>query len=160
MSAKARSPPVAGSIAQILPIRQCAENASSGSACGAEIARVALLLALVALVQAPQVADPPERESSVIVYGDDPCPQPQADDEIVVCARRPEEERYRIPEPLRRADRPPVTSWTSQVAALEEAQRETRPDGCSVVGSFGQTGCTQEMLRRWRAERRALESGR
>ena len=115
------------------------------------------LLAFAAL--APAAAqEPPERETSVIVYGDDPCPQPQAEDEIVVCARRPEEERYRIPEPLRRAaDRPPETSWSSQVAALEEAQRETRPDGCSVVGSFGQTGCTQEMLRRWRAERRALE---
>ena len=114
--------------------------------------------ALLAFAAAPAAAQqPPGRESNVIVYGDDPCPQPQAEDEIVVCARRPEEERYRIPEPLRRAaDRPPETSWSSQVAALEEAQRETRPDGCSVVGSFGQTGCTQDMLRRWRAERRAL----
>ena len=126
------------------------------------IVRLRLSAALLAFASvAPAAAqEPPERESSVIVYGDDPCPQPQAEDEIVVCARRPEEERYRIPEPLRRADRPPETAWTSQVAALEEAQRETRPDGCSVVGSFGQTGCTQDMLRRWRAERRAMEGAR
>lgn len=118
------------------------------------------LLVLIAIIQAPDAAHPPEREANVIVYGDDPCPQPTAEDEIVVCARRPEEERYRIPEPLRRSSRPPPAAWTTRVAELEDAQRDTRPDSCSPVGSFGQTGCTQEMMRRWRAERRAMQRQR
>ena len=41
-----------------------------------------------------------EKVNIVIVYGDDACPQSQGDD-IVVCARKGEEERFRIPEPLR-----------------------------------------------------------
>ncbi|MGZ8335273.1 MAG: hypothetical protein ACXWU1_01265 [Allosphingosinicella sp.] len=96
----------------------------------------------------------PEREANVIVYGDDPCPAAPDDAEIVVCARRPEEERYRIPEALRRSSRPAETSWTTRTEDLEAAQRDTRPDGCSVVGSFGQSGCTQQMVRDWYAERR------
>ena len=40
------------------------------------------------------------RVSEIIVYGTDPCPR-STDDEIVVCARKPESERFRIPEALR-----------------------------------------------------------
>ena len=29
------------------------------------------------------------------------------------------------------------------------------PDSCSVIGSWGQSGCTQQLIRQWRAERRA-----
>ncbi|MFN3593030.1 MAG: hypothetical protein ACK4TG_12710, partial [Thermaurantiacus sp.] len=34
------------------------------------------------------------RTRTVLVYGDDPCPKSENPDEIIVCARRPEEERY------------------------------------------------------------------
>jgi hypothetical protein len=107
----------------------------------------------VAAIGGTALAQAPQRERNVIVYGDDPCPESQGD-EIVVCGRRPEEERYRIPELLRRGDRRAEQSWGTRAAELEDAQRDTRPDGCSVVGSFGQSGCTQDMIRRWRAERR------
>ena len=116
------------------------------------------LLATCLLNGASASAQPPERQENVIVYGDDPCPASEGD-EIVVCARRPEEERYRIPAPLRRGGQP-ETSWANNAAALEDAQRDTRPDSCSVVGSFGQTGCTQQMLRNWHAERRARSQRR
>jgi len=115
--------------------------------------KLALSLGLAAIGGAA-LAQAPQRERNVIVYGDDPCPESQGD-EIVVCGRRPEEERYRIPEPLRRGDRRGEQAWGTRAAELEDAQRDTRPDGCSVVGSFGQSGCTQDMVRRWRAERRA-----
>jgi hypothetical protein len=108
-----------------------------------------------AAAAAAQPADPPARQETLVVYGDDPCPVAEDEDEIVVCARRPEEERYRIPAPLRRGDRPSETAWSSQLEALEDAQRDSRPNSCSVVGSFGQSGCMQQMLRRWHAERRA-----
>ncbi len=38
--------------------------------------------------------------------------------------------------------------------------RFTRQNSCSVVGSGGETGCTQTMLREWWAERSAIEATR
>lgn len=95
----------------------------------------------------------PERESRLTVYGNDPCP-PSVDGEIVVCARRPEEERYRIPPALRQT-RPTEVAWGARVADLEETSRIGRPNSCSVVGAYGQGGCTQALIRDWYAERRA-----
>lgn len=115
-------------------------------------------LAISLLISAPLLpalaqAKAPERESTVLVYGDDPCPQARGD-EVVVCARRPEEERYRIPRRIRERQ-PTETSWASRVESHEEVSRPMRPGSCSVVGSFGQSGCTQELIRQWYAERRA-----
>jgi hypothetical protein len=98
----------------------------------------------------------PQRETNLVVYGEDPCPEPADEEEIVVCARRPEQERYRVPAPLRRGEQLRETAWSSRAADLEEAQRDTRPDSCSVVGSFGQSGCTQQLLRAWRDQRRGV----
>jgi hypothetical protein len=124
-----------------------------------------LAVLLIALNAAPAAAQPsqapPTRESTIIVYGEDPCPQPANENEAVVCARRPEEERYRIPRPIR--ERQPIeTSWASRVAGLDDESRPMRPNSCSVVGTGGQTGCTQSMIRQWfleRAARRAAEAG-
>jgi len=114
--------------------------------------------ALAATAPAFAQSSAPERESNVIVYGEDPCPR-SSDEEIVVCARRPEEERYRIPRELReRRDRHSAVSMNARAEALDEAQRDTRPGSCSVVGSGGQSGCAQQMLREWHAERRARRS--
>ena len=124
-----------------------------------------LVLALAAASPAPllafaQPADAPDdRQTTLVVYGDDPCPR-STEDEVVICARQPEEERYRIPEALRRSSRPPELGGISRVEALEESQRDTRPGSCSVVGSFGHTGCTQDMIRQWYADRRARRSRR
>jgi hypothetical protein len=118
-------------------------------------AAIALALALASFGPATAADEPgPHGERSLVVYGDDPCPPSQGDD-IVVCARRPEEERYRIPAPLRREGRRTEQSWGTRAAELDEAQRDGRPNSCSVVGSFGQTGCTADMLRQWANERRA-----
>lgn len=109
-----------------------------------------LLIALIAPL--PATAQPPARESSLVVYGDDPCPEVAG--EVVVCARRPEEERYRIPRPIR--ERQPIeTSWASRVEGLEEESRPMRPGSCSAVGSGGFTGCAAALIRQWYAERRA-----
>lgn len=116
----------------------------------------AFLIALNAAPALTQVQPPaePARESTIIVYGEDPCPQPESESEAVVCARRPEEERYRIPRQLR--ERQQIeTSWASRVEGLEEESRPMRPGSCSVVGSGGQSGCTNALIRQWFAERRA-----
>ena len=104
-----------------------------------------------------QDGETPRRESVLVVYGDDSCP-PSTENEVVVCARRPETERYRIPAPLRRSSQP-EQSWASRVESLEEASRDSRPGSCSVVGTYGQSGCTAAMIRQWYAERRARRSG-
>ena len=121
--------------------------------------RIALLL--VPLLPAPAIAQaepPPERIINLLVYGDDPCPQGKGD-EIVVCARKPESERYRIPKKLR--EKPAVAGgpgWGSQVATMEQVQRQNLPNSCSVIGSNGFTGCTAQMLQQWFAERRMQQS--
>jgi hypothetical protein len=115
------------------------------------------LVIILQLLPAPAWAGssrPPERESSVIVYGADPCPTPANENEAIVCARRPEEERFRIPRRIRDRQSTEV-AWGSRVEQLEETGRPMRPNSCSVVGSFGQSGCMQALIRQWYADRRA-----
>ena len=100
-------------------------------------------------------APPPARAQSVIVYGDEPCPKAEGD-EIVVCSRRPETERFRIPKELREEGQPLAEqSLAARVETLDDLTRFARPNSCSVVGTGGQTGCLQQMLQNWRALRRA-----
>ena len=98
---------------------------------------------------------PPVRSSAIIVYGDDPCPK-GVGDEIVVCARRPESERYRIPAPLRRSKfARREQSWVTRTRDIEETGRAQRPNSCSPVGSGGQTGCFEQFMRDAAAQRKA-----
>jgi len=118
---------------------------------------IALAMASAALMTTPVRADePPPVTTTTTVYGNDPCPKPRGD-EIIVCGREPESERYRIPKRFRggpRVESGGSASWASRVAGLEDAQRFTRPNSCSAIGSGGQSGCTQAMLRQWFVERR------
>lgn len=117
---------------------------------------LALLFVLASPALAAEPAPPPDKATTLVVYGDDPCPQGEAD-EIVVCARKPESERYRIPKELREEGNAPTeTSLASRMAVVEEVTRDTWGAGCSVVGSGGTNGCFAEMIRRWQAERRAV----
>jgi hypothetical protein len=129
------------------------------------VMRLSISLALIAATLVPltpalaQSEPPPERIFNLIVYGDDPCPKGKDESEIVVCARKPEAERYRIPKKLR--EKPAVAGgpgWGSQVATMEQVQRQTLPGSCSAIGSNGFTGCTAKMLQQWFAERRMQES--
>jgi hypothetical protein len=125
------------------------------------MARLLILTALLAAA-APGLAQdgpaPPARESQIEVYGQDPCPQ-STDDEIVVCHRRPEEERYRIPEPLRHSNDRTEQAWGARVETMDEVSRQVLPNSCSVIGSYGQTGCQQAFIRQWYASRRANRAG-
>jgi hypothetical protein len=122
--------------------------------------RFPLLIASLALA-APALAQEsvPQRRAELEVFGDDPCPQ-STDDEIVVCHRRAEEERYRIPAPLRRSTQRPEQAWGARAETLDEVSRDSRPNSCSVVGSYGQSGCQQQFINQWYAERRARRLGR
>ncbi len=93
---------------------------------------------------------------SIIVYGQDPCP-PGKGDEIVVCARQPESERYRIPKRFRekKQDSAPNNSWANKVRGTEDASRTAAglPDTCSAVGTGGQSGCYSHFLTQMNQER-------
>ena len=89
----------------------------------------------------------------VIVYGNDPCPRSSAA-EVVVCVRRGEEDRYRIPEPYRQGGpRQLGQSWVNQARSLEMVS-DTGVYSCSAVGPAGYTGCLNEMIKRSTGERR------
>jgi len=115
------------------------------------------LAAVAAAAPAFAAQDAAPREQRVAVFGDDPCPVASNAEEIVVCGRLPEGERYRIPRSLRdRGERRPGgTSWAARVEDLEDAQRDTRPNSCSVVGTGGQSGCAAALARQWYRERRS-----
>jgi hypothetical protein len=102
-------------------------------------------------------ADGARRVSQIIVYGNDPCPR-SSEEEVVVCARRPENDRFRIPENLRaRRQDSENTSWAVGAQQLEMVGR-TGIQSCSPVGPGGFTGCWSEMMRRSRDERRNPET--
>ncbi len=119
-----------------------------------------LTLSMLALSAAlPAVAQEggqrtPERINQVIVYGDDACPRPaDGSDDIVVCARLDEGERFRIPEALRgNPNEPSRESWTARVRSLERVGR-TGTDSCSPVGLGGFTGCLNQLVDNSYAER-------
>lgn len=105
-----------------------------------------------------QAGEPPQRTSVLYTYGDEPCPEPEGN-EIVVCAQQPESERYRVPKELREElkDDAPVGggSWAARVEGYDNIARQTRPDSCSPVGSYGYTGCAALALRQWFEARRS-----
>ena len=102
--------------------------------------------ATATLVSAPAAAqeDAGDRVNTVIVYGEDQCPQ-SSDGEIVVCARLEENERYRIPEALRQSNDPENEPWASKVRAYETVGNFGALS-CSPVGSGGELGCTAKMI--------------
>ena len=106
---------------------------------------------------ASTAAEAYRRRTTVVVYGNDPCPAAQSPDEIVVCARRPEDDRYRIPEPLRGSSRPSDNeSWAATARSLEFVGR-SGIQSCSTVGPGGVAGCWNELVRAWRRDRAAGE---
>ena len=97
------------------------------------------------------------RQKLVTVFGTDPCPKSSDPDEIIVCSRRPDDERFRIP--------PTVRSDTKPAGPFEGPNRSALlgdPSGgagggigsCSAVGPGGGTGCNQAMQDQYRSARK------
>src|SRR4051794_5410297 len=102
-------------------------------------------LTALAVPSAPALAQNSGKVSEVIVYGTDPCPR-SSDDEIVVCARKPEAERYRIPERLRQGGSlQSRQAWAARAKQFETVGR-TGINSCSAVGPGGYTGCEQQLI--------------
>lgn len=116
--------------------------------------------ALLALLPSGASAqdDAGDRVNTVIVYGDDEC-QPSSSEELVICVRMDEAERYRIPEALRQSESPANESWSNRVQAFE-AVGDFGPLSCSPVGAGGELGCLAKIIEAAYAERRGGPSVR
>jgi hypothetical protein len=109
----------------------------------------------VAILPAPAVAQSAGagNVAEIIVYGSDPCPR-STDDQVVVCARRPETERYRIPQKLRESGtRQQTEAWANKARVIETAGA-TGINSCSPVGPGGYTGCLTQVIREAKEQRR------
>lgn len=97
---------------------------------------------------------PAEKVNMVIIYGEDKCPVSKGD-EITVCARKAESERYRIPEPFRDNPKGPQNeAWTNRVVAYERVSA-SGSQSCSAAGGGGWTGCAGQFIKDAYAEKKA-----
>lgn len=107
-------------------------------------AAVPVLAAGLACAPPALAQDDTETVNQLIVYGEDLCP-PSTSDQITVCARKDESERYRIPAPLRESKSPQNEAWNNRVIAYETVGRNGTLS-CSPVGGGGWTGCVNQMI--------------
>lgn len=123
------------------------------------LAALFLVGSLFALPAAAQDADTTNADkiNQVIVYGNDKC-EPSSADEIVVCNRLPEQDRYRVPQLFRGGDPldPRNQAWLNRVTSMERVGR-FGTDSCSPTGLGGFTGCTQALVEGARAEAKAAD---
>jgi hypothetical protein len=115
------------------------------------MAMLALGAAASVLPMSPAMA----QNGELIIYGDDKCPTNTNGEEIVVCRRLDESERFRVPKDLRELQITPKNeAWAvRQQSALVEGQTGT--GSCSTVGPGGQTGCFVREATAARADARA-----
>lgn len=117
------------------------------------VASAATFAAGLAALGTPAIAQQKGSIAEIIVYGNDPCPR-STDDQVVVCARRPEAERYRIPKKYRESGtRQERQSWTSKAQTLETVGA-TGINSCSAVGPAGYTGCLTQIIKEAREGRK------
>ncbi|MEO6041428.1 MAG: hypothetical protein ABIP41_05970 [Croceibacterium sp.] len=93
-----------------------------------------------------------DKVNTVIIYGNDECPK-SLGDQITVCARLDEGERYRIPETLRESSSPANESWSNKVQAFETVGN-FGPLSCTPFGAGGELGCTAKNIEAAYAEKR------
>ncbi|HEY0084842.1 MAG TPA: hypothetical protein VGB65_02915 [Allosphingosinicella sp.] len=95
--------------------------------------------------------------NQLIVYGNDPCPE-STDEQINVCARLDDKERFRIPTNLRDNPNDPVNqAWGARAVELQYVGR-SGIGSCSPTGPGGASGCYNDLVRRARAERQGADS--
>ena len=123
--------------------------------------KITTLMSVVAIALAsgsaalpePAAAQAQPNVAEIIVYGADPCPR-STDDQVVVCARRPEAERYRIPPNMRQSGTPQeMESWARKSQSLSTVGA-TGINSCSPVGPAGYTGCLMRVIQEAKGERK------
>ncbi|MDC7812083.1 hypothetical protein CA223_07530 [Sphingomonas koreensis] len=100
----------------------------------------------------PALAQNAAQNGVLVIYGDDKCPTNADGDEVVICVRRPAEERFRIPKELRDQQVAPQNeSWAvRQQGAMSVG--DTGIGSCSAVGPGGGIGCSSREIQAGKAE--------
>lgn len=96
------------------------------------------------------------RQRLVTVFGTEACPKPESKDEIIVCARLPEAEIYRIPKQLRAANNARVSPFqANRNLLLGDASGGAGGSigSCSAVGAGGMIGCSTRQVDDWARDR-------
>ena len=103
---------------------------------------------------AAEAASPDDvRVNQQIVYGDDPCAESTDPNEVTICVRYSEDDRFRVPPNLRNNPNDPASqAWANRAIELSYVGR-TGTESCSTVGAGGFTGCFNQIVRQARAER-------
>ena len=116
---------------------------------------VALGIATVATPMFAATALAQQTDRVLILYGDDACPTNASGEQIVVCTRRPESERYRIPKELRGPVliTPENQSWAAKANDTLDAGAATGIGSCSAVGPGGGSGCFVQRARKYKRQR-------
>jgi hypothetical protein len=131
---------------------------------------LAMLLALplagpaAAQQPAPSTLKPPPaanadtsqpRQRLVTVFGTEECPKPTSPDEVVVCARLPDSEIYRIPKQLRSAENRVSPFQSNRALLLGDASGGAGGSigSCSAVGAGGMIGCSRQQVDAWAQDR-------
>ena len=110
------------------------------------------LIAGLVLVPTPLLA---QRDQKVLViYGNDKCPTNAAGEEVVVCARRPESERFRIPSELRSTETPGSAPHVNAMSVGGTAGSST----CSNIGGGGGNNCFANQMRAAKAEKQQAKA--
>ena len=109
----------------------------------------------MSLLATPALAQQTDRV--LILYGSDKCPTNASGEQIVVCTRRPEGERYRIPKELRSpiVITPENQSWAAKANDTLNAGGASGTGSCSAVGGGGWTGCWAQQMRDAKRQRQA-----
>lgn len=117
------------------------------------VAALALMLSAQAPAQnAPASQQGDEKINQLIIYGNDKCPESKGD-EIVVCARMGEADRYRIPSSLRGNPNDSRNQAMSERIKSYEYVGASGTMSCSASGAGGFTGCGLKEIDRAYAEK-------
>ena len=106
---------------------------------------------------APALAQNAAQNGVLLIYGEDKCPTNTDGEEIVVCQRLDESERFRIPKDVREVV---ITPQNESWAVRQEAALEAGDFGvgsCTTVGPASATGCFVKQATQARAEYRARQ---
>lgn len=108
-----------------------------------------ILIAALAAAAFAAPATAQRTDRVLVLYGNDKCPTNSSGEEIVVCSRVPESERYRIPKELRSplVITPENQSWAAKANDTLNAGASTGTGSCSAVGAGGWTGCWAQQMR-------------
>ena len=112
-------------------------------------AALLVTLGLVSYPATPIAAQGTRAGKILTIFGNDKCPT-SGGEEIVVCQRLDENERYRIPKDLRDSGLTGKDAWNERARSFEYVG-QSGTNSCSPVGVGGASGCYDKLLRGARA---------